>query len=182
MNRVVKEIINRIYKENDCDFFLEKCSQILTLPKKLHTVIEDNGIKIVEYKKPDIYPSAKWKFHFKKVVKGEFEASFSSVLLISKLIKVFYLQHEFIVINKDEDRILPDLDGFSGQAYSKSQYNFDDEICKSLLELGFIRLTYAEISETVPDLFFPEEVTIFGSQVTVEYLVFEDILSPCPKN
>ncbi len=43
-------------------------------------------------------------------------------------------------------------------------------------------MSYAEIIEVIPELKFPKEVTIFGSQVTVEYAIFHDLLGLCPNS
>lgn len=48
----------------------------------------------------EIWSSSKIMFEFKKYRKEEFEVAYSSTLLISRLVPIFYLQREFQVENK----------------------------------------------------------------------------------
>ncbi|CAI8708686.1 MULTISPECIES: hypothetical protein [Bacillus] len=53
-------------------------------------------------------------------------------------------------------------------------------INKTLKLGGYTDLSYAEINEVVEGVQFPEGVTLFGPQVTVEYALFHDVLDICP--
>ncbi|PGZ09121.1 hypothetical protein COE47_33070, partial [Bacillus thuringiensis] len=67
------------------------------------------------------------------------------------------------------------------QAYTIQQLEFDLQVIQSLTSKNYTQLSYAEVNEVVMDLTFPEGVTIFGPQVTVEYAMFHDVLDLCPE-
>ena len=69
----------------------------------------------------------------------------------------------------------------SGEPYIKEQYDFYDRISKSLVSIGYSEISYAELTEVVYGVSFPEGVKIFGPQVTVEYALFHDLLELCPE-
>ncbi|MEH7190132.1 hypothetical protein [Bacillus toyonensis] len=73
------------------------------------------------------------------------------------------------------------LDGYDTQAYTIQQLEFDSQVIQSLTSKNYTQLSYAEVNEVVMDLTFPEGVTIFGPQVTVEYAMFHDVLDLCPE-
>ncbi|PEJ30943.1 hypothetical protein [Bacillus pseudomycoides] len=72
------------------------------------------------------------------------------------------------------------LDGYDVQPYTFQQPELDQMINKTLRQVGYTDLSYAEINEVVEGVQFPEGVTLFGSQLTVEYALFHDVLDICP--
>ncbi|MGN4414279.1 hypothetical protein ACTFOF_20850 [Bacillus cereus group sp. MYBK87-2] len=93
---------------------------------------------------------------------------------------VFYLQHKFSV-DCPGASLMSTLDGYDAQPYTIQQMEFDQQVIQSLTSKNYIQLSYAEVNEVVMNLKFPEGVTIFGPQVTVEYAMFHDVLDLCPE-
>ncbi len=94
---------------------------------------------------------------------------------------VFYLQHEFSVDCPGDTSLMSTLDGYDTQPYTSQQLEFDQQVIQSLTSKNYTQLSYAEVNEVVMNLKFPEGVTIFGPQVTVEYAMFHDVLDLCPE-
>lgn len=182
MNDLVGQTIERIYKNRDQKFYLMKCSQELILPDNFYLLLKDPDLSIMDFNQDKISPKKSWFVEFKQFNHGEFNASFTTKLLISKLAPLFYVQHEFEVENKVEKRIEPILSGYSGMPYTIAQYDFCEQISEVLRKGGYTELTYAEMYEVVYGLSFPEGVTIFGHQVTVEDALFHDLLNLCSES
>ena len=182
MNNLVEQTIKRIYKNRDQEFYLMRCSHKLILPDNFYLLLRNSNLSIIDFNQERITPAKSWFIEFEQFNHGEFNASFTTKLLISKLAPLFYIQHEFEVENRIKKRIEPILDGYSGMPYIIAQYNFHEQISEVLRQGGYTELTYAEMYEVVCGLSFPEEVTIFGPQVTVEYALFHDLLDLCSKS
>lgn len=182
MNDLVSQTIERIYKNRGQKFYLMKCRQELMLPDNFYLLLKAPGVSIIDSNQEEISPAKSWVFEFEQFNHGEFNASFTTKILISKLAPLFYVQHEFEVENKVEKRIEPTLGGYSGMPYTIAQYNFCEQISEVLRKGGYTELTYAEMYEVVCGLSFPEDITIFGHQVTVEYALFHDLLDLCSES
>lgn len=178
MNDSLKEIIDKIYFNKEYEYLKDKCKVEIHLPKEIEFTAKLLNLNIIEYL-GEVIPAKKWTFKYPEVIKGEFEASFSTTLLISKIAPFYYMQHEFEVENKDENKLAPTLDGFDGQPYIRSQYVFQEQVNEVLGNKRYFKLSYAEITEVISELSFSEGVTIFGSQVTVEHAIFHDLLGLC---
>src|SRR5437773_2699681 len=100
MNDLVKKTIDKYYRNKEISDYLIKCKERFLIPVELKTFVEDNNILITDTNYGEIWPSSKITFDYGRYTKGEFEVSYSSTLMISKLAPVFYLQHEFQVENK----------------------------------------------------------------------------------
>jgi hypothetical protein len=175
MINIVDEAITRIYRNRDYRFFITKCREKLLLPEEM-----DRYIKEQEYKLVGIYdnqnPSRRWYCYSNDFVKGEFKVSYKTMIEISKIAPLFYVQHEFEVENKDCNKINPVLDGFDSQPYTKEQAVLYDKIASVFNRYGYKELLYSDMNEVVGDILMPEDVSIFGPQVTVEHLLFNDVL------
>lgn len=109
-----------------------------------------------------------------RFAKNDFKIRYTTVLSISKIVDMYYLQHEFEVDNPDPDSIEPFPCGFGDVPYCKLQYALEEAVCGFLSEKGFKRLSYAEREEVIPEVEMPQN-EIFGTQMTVEYAVFKDM-------
>ncbi len=87
--------------------------------------------------------------------------------------------NEFEVDNIDPNNMSPTLNGFDVQSYCNQQYFLEVEVDNWLTQLGYEKLDYGEINEVICNLRFKEEKPLFGSQVTVEYALFFDLLEVC---
>ena len=155
--------------------FVSKCNEGLRLPEELDNYIKDQGCKLIEIF-DNQNPSRRWYCYFSDFIKGEFKVSYKTMFEISKIAPLFYVQHEFEVENKDYKKLNPVLDGFDSQPYTKEQAMLYDEIVLVLSKYGYKELSFAEMNEVVGDIKMPEDVSVFGPQVTVEHLLFNDVL------
>lgn len=175
MLNVVDDTINRIYRKKDYKFFVSKCCEELELPKELDNYIKEQSYKLIGII-DNQNPSRRWYCYFNDFVKGEFRVSYKTMFEISKIAPLFYIQHEFEVENIDYNKINPVLDGFDSQPYTKEQATFYDETVSVLSKYGYKELSFTEMNEVVEDIKMPEDVNVFGPQVTVEHLLFNDVL------
>ena len=175
---IISKAIDQFYIKKDYYLFKENCKKQLMLFEELKSYIESHGLRLVEGNDKDS-PSKEWYIHFDDYKKGEFEVSYNTILKISKVAPLFYLQHEFSVEDKDENRMTPVLDGFGGQPYTLEQAALNDKISAILSNKGYVELGYADINEVVEGFKMPEGVTLFGPNVTVEHLLFVDIFDIC---
>lgn len=175
MLNVVEDTIKRIYGKKDYKFFVTKCNEELELPKELDSYIKEQGYKLIGIF-DNQSPSRRWYCYFSDFVKGEFKVTYKTMFEISKIAPLFYIQHEFEVENKDNNKINPVLDGFDSQPYTMEQAELNDEIMSVLSKYGYKELSFSEMNEVVVDIKMPEDVSVFGPQVTVEHLLFNDVL------
>ncbi|PFH64518.1 hypothetical protein [Bacillus nitratireducens] len=180
MNELVKKAIQQFYVNEDKDEYLLKCANRIELPIELQSFTNNRNILTTSVKNNVIWPAEKYIFDFKPYKKENLKVDYSSTLLISKLAPVFYLQHEFSVDCPDDTSLMSTLDGDNTQAYTIQQLEFEQQVIQSLTLKSYTQLSYAEINEVVMDLKFPEGVTFFGPQVTIEYALFHDVLDICP--
>lgn len=181
MNELVKKTIQHFYVNGDENEYLSRCENRVELPKELTVFINNACIQTIPYYNDDIWPSERFIFKFEPYRKDNLQINYSSKVLISKLASVFYLQHEFSVDCPDDMSLMSTLDGDSTQAYTIQQLEFEQQVIQSLTSNNYTQLSYAEVNEVVMDLKFPEGVTFFGPQVTVEYAMFHDVLDLCPE-
>lgn len=174
LNELIRKVINQIYLREDYEFFRKKCLETITLPAGFDDLLRKSS-KVIRINLGNSNPSEEWHIHFGKVIKGEFSVSYRTGIKVSKIVPAFYIQHEFEVSNKDEERMGPILDGFSNEAYCKRQYELHEKINQCLVNSGYLELSYAEMSEVICDVKIPEDRRIFGSQLTVETAIFRDI-------
>lgn len=181
MKDIVRDIINMIYFNKDKNFFVINCTKKLELPEEFSLLLNDNEIKVIEGME-EAFPAKKFYVEYEPFAKRDFRVEYKTIIQISKIIPIFYIQHEFEVDNKDENSMGSSLTGFDGQPYTKKQYDFQEKILEILNKAGFTELSYSEINEVVCGLEFPEEVNLFGPQVTVEHVLFNDVFGFCSKD
>ena len=150
----VAQLIREIYVEKKTDLFVQGCRREIPFLDELLRRIGEMTDKVDRWsheKDPaeEIYISVNTK------IIGNIQIKYESTLYICKIAKYFYLQHDFSMDNPDDERIAPDLDGFSNEAYNKRQFRLDEMIVQFLSEQGYERLFYTDIEEE----FFPEGIT-----------------------
>lgn len=123
-------------------------------------------------------PCTEVHFNVRGFSKNDFNIRYTSVLSISKVVDVYYLQHEFEVENPDPDSMEPFPCGFGDEPYCKQQYALEEAVRGVLTAKGFKRLSYAERDEVIPEVEMPQN-ELFGSQMTVEYAIFKDMWGLC---
>jgi hypothetical protein len=174
-----EETIKKYYFDKNANDYLKKCNMILDVEEELSMLWNAHNIQFIKLSQK-IWPSSKWLLKLPACIVGEFNVEYTTTLLISRLQPVYYLQHEFIVQNKDSNKISPTLEGFDSQPYTVIQQKIQDLINCLLEEKHYRKLTYSEINTVIHGLSFDDTVTIFGPQVTLEYALFYDLLDLCP--
>lgn len=181
MDKRIYDVITRIYKKKDYDYFIEKCrttpefySDILRLAKQF--------CKRTEFYSQGDDPTAEFDFIYNGFSQNDFNVEYKTILKISKTADLFYIQHEFEIENTDPHRMSPVLDGYGGQAYTLSQFELEEVISAFLTENSLQKIGYRELEEVVTDLEMPNGIDIFGSQMTVENALFRDLYGICECN
>ena len=179
MNELVQKTINKVYVEQDYNYFRLQCKQDIQLVDEFYNLLS-SAPRYVEMRPSKIDPSREWYVYFDKVAKENFVVKYNTVIKMSKIAQIYYVQHEFEVDNQDDDRIGPVLDGYSGEAYCRQQFDFHEKIRECLISNGFTELSYAEMNEVVCVLSMPKDRRILGHQITVETALFRDVFEICP--
>lgn len=180
MEGLVLETINRIYHNKDYDFFKRKCEAELIITDDLVRLIEHEGFKVM-VQDVEVGSSIRFAIDYPEFEKGEMKVSYITMIDVSKIIPIFYVQHEFEVENIDENRMGPVLDGFGGQSYTIGQADIYDKIVTFLEKQGYSEVSYAEMDIAIPDIKMPEDAWLFGPQFTVRTCLFHDILDICER-
>ena len=171
-------VIERIYIKEDHSFFIAQCQRKLDFIDALLENLRDRLKNIRLCDNPGD-PSAEVIFDLDHFFQSEFKVQYTSILLVSKIHDIFYLQHGFAVDNLDINRMCSVLDGFGDQAYSKQQYDLEKIVTDYLYNLNYKKMKYAEMVEVIPMVDMPTNC-IFGSQMTVENALFKDVWNICP--
>ena len=178
MLEIVSKAIDQFYIKKDHSYFKACCEKQLQLFDELRKYIELHKLRLVEGGDKN-FVSRDWYIYFEDYKQGDFEVSYSTILKVSKVAPLFYVLHRFSIENTDEDRMTPMLRNTDNQPYTKKQYALHEKITAVLTKKGYTELSYADMEETVAGFKMPEDVTIFGHNVTVELLLFEDLYDIC---
>ena len=173
----IKRVVEDIYIRKNYEHFISGCREKLGFVDRLLNAAQAKYNDVTISEPPDD-PGVVIYFDVCEFVKNDLKIIYKSVLSISKVVDVYYLQHEFEADDPDPDRMTPVLDGFGGEPYCKTQFALEELICGFLNEKGFKRLTCADMEEVIPEVEMPENV-LFGSQMTVEYAIFKDMWGLC---
>lgn len=177
MTEEIKRIVEKTYIEKDYGHFISRCHGKIGFIDELLAAARTKFGKADVWELPDD-PCAEIHFDVSGFAKNDFKIRYTSVLSISKIVDMYYLQHEFEVDNPDPDCMEPFPCGFGDTPYCKLQYSLEEAVCGFLSEKGFKRLSYAEREEVIPEVEMPHN-EIFGTQMTVEYAVFKDMWGLC---
>lgn len=99
MNEPVRTAIEKYYEMKDVSNYLLSCKEMFVIPEELTRYIESINGDLTDVNYGEVWPSAKILIDYSKYQNGEFEVSYSSTLMMSKIAPVYYLQHEFQVDN-----------------------------------------------------------------------------------
>lgn len=175
MKSEVMKIIEKVYVKKNYEFFVNKCKTTIKLPDAITSFLKGNGFDILEFHE-NLEASKKWCIKFKEFQLGEFKVSYCTTIEISKIERLFYIQHEFSVPNMDDKKIEPLLEGFGSHPYTTEQASVYDKIIVELIKLGYLELSYKEMNEVVNLDFEKKLESIYGEQPTIEGLIFHDIM------
>ncbi len=181
MKERVEEAITKVYLKKEYDFYKKRCKEALNILDEFCKLLE-TSFRYIEIGSRTTNPVHEWYVYFESVTEGDFSVKYNTIIKVSKIVPVFYVQHEFEVENKDENRMGPSLDGYSGEAYCKSQFEFHEKIRHYLNAKGFEELSYAEMKEVICGVDMPKGTIIFGKQMTVDTAIFKDVFDLCSIN
>ena len=174
MREIVRNAIKRIYLDKDFDMFRTRSQMYFELHDEIDFCINNLNGKYAN-SRYNIRPYKSYWIDYEKYIRGEYEASYLTIVEISKIIPIFQIYHQFSIDNIDENKFQPSFCEYREKPYTKSQLKMEEEICKILYREGYTRLSEDEMNEVVVNIDLPEDRTFFGSQATVEILLFKDV-------
>lgn len=170
MNDIIYNILKKVYIEMDYEYYRRKCKEKLSLNKLFENL---KYVKDVIEISIENDPSVEWQF----VLNNHNNISYKTILYVSKIVPIFYIQHEFTVENDDPDKIEPALDGFGGQPYSKQQGELENYIKKTMSDLKYTEISYYEFNNCI----LTEKDSVLeildGENYTTYSLLFNDMLN-----
>lgn len=179
---IINNAIDKFYKEKDHALLKELCTKQILLFKELIKYVNKHRFKIEETSCFQMFPSVEWTIHLNDYKNDELEISYKTVLKVSKIIPLYYAQHEFSIKNIDENGLVPYLTGINNITCTKEQFYLNEKIKAVLKKKGYISLDYRDMIEAVPGFKMPENlIQKYGPNVTVEHLLFMDIFDICSK-
>ena len=177
MRSEIKSIINQVYCKNDNDLFIRGCNNRLGFIDDLITKIKMSADNVELYDSEN-EPTEEIHIAVNVADAKGITIRYDSILYINKIVKYYYLQHEFSMDNPDSNAIDPCLDGFRDEAYSKKQFIMDEMIVDYLSGKGYTRLSYNEMEEV-----FHEPISISDTEtdkyITVNNALFMDYFGLC---
>ena len=178
---IVKKAIDQFYIKKDYNSFREKCKESLELLNEIKDYANKFRIRISSSPDTPDDPSRNWYIYFKTYKKGMFEVNYRTILYISKVAPLFNFNHEFKVENKCKDSMDSELGDYSDYPYCEDQAKFQEMVTVSLNSRGYYQLTIAEMEEVIGGFKMPNDVKIFGKNITVDLLLFVDVLNICQR-
>lgn len=177
MTEEIKRVVETTYISKNFEYFISRCREKIGFIEELSAAVQDKSDKADVWDLPDD-PCVEVHFDVCGYSQNGFKVRYKSVLMISKIVDVYCLQHEFEADNPDPESMGGVLDGFGGEAYCRRQFDLDSAVCDFMTAKGFKRLTCADMDEVIPGVIMPENA-LFGTQMTVEYAVFKDLWGLC---
>ena len=166
MNGKIQKCIEQIYVNKDFNYFKRSCKKEYKFIEELQLLA--NTVCSKQYWRILFAVNFIWSRRY--II---YCVHYQTILKISKLADMFYLQQEFCVENKDPNRMTPVLDGFGGEPYTKTQYKMEEQITRILEKNKMEKIEFNELDEVVGSLeMLPN--SIFGKQMTVELALFHD--------
>src|SRR5699024_7329203 len=107
MDDLINNTSDKYYNKKDTSNYLTKCRRSQLLSQHVESFIAENDIVLTNIYFNDIWPSDKFIMEYPDYKYGEFEISYYSHLLISRLAPVYYLEHGFEVTSKDPAQTIP---------------------------------------------------------------------------
>lgn len=151
MNTKVTNCIERVYVNKDYDYFKEMCKKQYKFVNELK-LLTDSICEEMYIESLIDAPALEIRFTFLDYIQEEYCVHYQTILKISKLSDMFFIQHEFCVENLDPDRITPVLDGVGGEPYTISQNRMEKEIGVFLKEKGLEKIEFIESEEVLCEL------------------------------
>jgi hypothetical protein len=176
---IVEKSIDRFYLQKDYTAFKKLCEQSFPLFEEIKKYVNRKKLTLSEGEDYKDSPSRCWAIHFDDYKKGDFEVAYKTILKVSKVAPLYYVQHEFAIKHNNKDCTVPVLYGVG--LHTKKQFALLHEIFGSLKKKGYCGLELSDMNEVVEGIDVPEGVKFFRSNITVDHLLFIDILNICSK-
>lgn len=177
---IVSDAIRFYYEEKNDASYLERCQAPLQVAGEVASIVAGSGAEI-DFESDPFWPAYTAQLRFETCREGSFIASFTSTIAISKLGTLFHVAHFFEVENHHHERVEPSLFGHGNTGYIMKQLELHEALRQRLVGKGYTELDLADMAEVLPSLSFPEGVTLFGRQVSVEFALFHDLRGLCPE-
>ncbi len=176
MNQTIKEIVEKVYVQQDFEFFVSSCAKKNDFINELLEVLKNKCEEIDVYTSTS-EPAIEIRITVNTSNPKGIKIVYTTILIISKIVNSFYIQHEFDLENPDPDRMDYNLDSFRDEPYNKQQFKIEETIIDFLKNKDYFRLRYAEIEEVCPQIrkFRDEQ----ESQMTVGNAIFMDFWELC---
>jgi hypothetical protein len=181
MKEIVADAIRFYYGQGNDSLYLERSQSPLAVAEIIRGTLREFNV-MVQLESEPIAPGYEVQVSFGTYARGAFDAEFVSTILVSKLVEVFHVVHFFSVKNRHEQRVEPTLDGYGGTGFIMPQFDMHEALRERLIARGYTELDLADMEEIIPTLSFPEDVTIFGRQVSVQVALFRDLRRLCPED
>lgn len=176
--RKIDQYINQYYRHQDYATFKARSRETLLLDINIENFITSYNVRLVD--SPDQnFPSRTWRFTFNNDKKSEFKGSLSTTLKISKVAPLFYIQHEVSMRHRHKNRIAKFLTSESTIGRTEQECNLHDKIREILDAKGYKELDWLDMRIAVHRVKIPETVALPGPYVTIQDLLFDDVLNLC---
>lgn len=175
MEILLNDLLKKTYVDKDYKYLKDKCTAILEFNEEFYKKVEEYVSDVIK-ENIEGFPAQRCYFKFDKYKDGQFKVSYRTVLQISKIVPIFYIQHEFEVENNDSNKMCPVLDGFGAEPYIKNQANSYEIIKEYWEKKGYMEIDYSQLNEIVINVKGDSANIINGEKYSVEDLMFNDML------
>lgn len=173
MDNKLYNIIKRVYIDKDINFFKDKCKCKLDYIYEMINLVKP-FYKSYSISEEDV-ASYKIVFFYKMYTDKGLSINFKTILRLSKITNIYFLNHEFELKNPFEGSLKPSFYG-TGLAYIREQYDLEEKLVDFLDEKGYREIiTYHELNEVVNNR------ELIMSRLTLEKALFKDTWKLCEK-
>ena len=155
MRSDIAELIKSIYIDGQTELFLHGCDNTPEFFNDLVKKIEEMTDEVVIYNSENL-PTEELYIHVNIADADGIKIEYTSVLYINKLVKYFYLQHEWQMRTPDKDIVEPFPGDYRCEPYNKKQLALEEMLVRRLADFGYTRLTFDEMNEVFPEKLYSE--------------------------
>lgn len=175
ITKELENIIKRIYKEKDYEFFKERCKENIDLDEELLSIAKELNFEIIK-EKGEEKPNQKFFFKTREYRRKGFKIRFKTMLNISKIYKCFYTKCSVLVENAKLKTLREKLeDNFTSSRTINQEY-LNEKIIEILNLKGYKELYYYDLKEVIFDIYedYDKYLEDGVKQPNVENLIFDD--------
>jgi hypothetical protein len=178
MDAEILNTIKTLYIEKNYKEIYDRANENLNYFDEIESKLT-NIVKDVQIEKGDIYGEGFaqiWSIDYHEFHMGEKNiVHYGTDVYISQIYPAYYLFHNFWMNQNNKNAWPKNLSGKSDEAWTFDQEKIENIIFKFFQEKGLLRLFSEDMNEVVPDVLMPENIKIYGKQMTVENCLFRDI-------